>query len=307
MTAPRWQTCSFCIQKSLKCAIQLLEHREGNLSPSVWYQSIPYIPIREGIHSDNRSQALKMIWKKPLRSAPPRLQRLLIKVQGYICQVKYRPGKEMILSDTLSRLPNPKEARDVPLDIRVGSICSEVKDTHQIDLIFFGHKRTELQRETSNDPVLRSLCQTVTQGWPKTLQELPTSHREFWSYRDEIGVSQGVLFKGSRVIIPKTLWEDILRQLHLGHMGIESTRRLARETVFWSHTNKDIEQLVKQCVACQEHQARQQKEPLLSHDAPSAHWTRLGTDLVMLNRQEYLLVTDYYSKYPIVYKLQVLQ
>ena len=114
---------------------------------------------------------LETIWKKPLRSAPPRLQRLLIKVQGYRCQVKYRPGKEMILSDTLSRLPNPKEARDVPLDIRVESICSEVEDTHQIDLIFFGqHKRTELQRETFNDPVLRSLWQTVTQGWPETLQ-----------------------------------------------------------------------------------------------------------------------------------------
>ena len=36
---------------------------------------------------------LEMIWKKPLRSAPPRLQRLLIKVQGYRCQVKYRPGE----------------------------------------------------------------------------------------------------------------------------------------------------------------------------------------------------------------------
>eukprot|EP00057_Strongylocentrotus_purpuratus_P015264 XP_011669738.1 PREDICTED: uncharacterized protein K02A2.6-like [Strongylocentrotus purpuratus] len=86
-------------------------------------------------------------------------------------------------------------------------------------------------------------------------------------------------------------------------MGIESTRRLARETVFWPHINKDIEQIVKQCAACQEHQARQQKEPLLPHDVPSAPWTRLGTDLFMLNRQDYLLVTDYYSKYPIVYKL----
>ena len=219
---------------------------------------------------------METIWKKPLKRGPPRLQRLLIKVQRYRCQVKYRPGKEVILSDTLSCLPNPNEARDVPLDIRVESICSEVEDTHQIDLIFFGqHKRTELQRETSNDPVRRSLWQTFNQGWPETLQELPTSLREFWSYRDEIGVSHGVLFKGSREFIPKTLREDILRQLHLGHMGIGSTRRLARETVFWPHINKNIEQLVKQCAACQEHQARQQKEPLLPHDVPSAPWTRL--------------------------------
>ncbi|XP_063956823.1 uncharacterized protein LOC135154503 [Lytechinus pictus] len=164
---------------------------------------------------------LEMIWKKPLRSAPPRLQRLLIKVQGYRSQVKYRPRKDMIISDTLSRLHNPKEARDVPLDVRVESICSEAEDSHQIDLIYFGqHKRTELQRETANDHVLRSLWQIVTQGWPETIQELPTSLRQFWSYRDEIGVSHGVLFKGSQVIILKTLRNDILRQLHLGHMGI---------------------------------------------------------------------------------------
>ena len=30
---------------------------KGNLSPSVWYHPIPYIPIREGIHCNNRSQA----------------------------------------------------------------------------------------------------------------------------------------------------------------------------------------------------------------------------------------------------------
>ncbi|XP_063954098.1 uncharacterized protein K02A2.6-like [Lytechinus pictus] len=83
-------------------------------------------------------------------------------------------------------------------------------------------------------------------------------------------------------------------------MGIESKRRLARETVFWPNINKDIDQLIKQCETCQKHQARQQKEPLHPHDVPPAPWTRLGTDLFMLNRQEYLLVTDYYSKYPII-------
>ena len=247
---------------------------------------------------------LEMIWKKPLKSAPPRLQRLLIKVQGYNCEVKYRPGKEMILSDTLSRLPNPKEGRDIPLDITVETIMADVEDSHNLDLIFFGqNKRDQLQKETANDPVLRSLWQTVTQGWPETIKELPTPLRQFWSYREEIGVSDGVIFKGSQVIIPKTLQEDILRQLHLGHMGIESTRRLARETVFWPNINKDVERITKECDACQEHQARQEKEPLLPHDIPPAPWTKLGTDMFMLNRQEYLLVTDYYSKYPIVSRM----
>ena len=42
---------------------------------------------------------------------------------------------------------------------------------------------------------------------------------------------------------------------------------------------------------------------MLPHDVSPTPWTRLGTDLFHLNRQEYLLITDYYSKYPIVNKL----
>ena len=50
---------------------------------------------------------LEMICNKPIASAPPRLQRMLVKIQGYDYSVKCR--NEMIMSDVLSRLPNPSE------------------------------------------------------------------------------------------------------------------------------------------------------------------------------------------------------
>ena len=43
---------------------------------------------------------LEIICSKPLRSAPPRLQRMLTKIQGYDFKVIYRPGKDMLLADT---------------------------------------------------------------------------------------------------------------------------------------------------------------------------------------------------------------
>ena len=254
------------------------------------------------VHSDHKP--LEMITRKPLRSAPPRLQRLLIKFQGYDCDVRYKPGKEMIISDTLSRMPNPNKTEDVQVDINVEEICADIDDS-SIDLIFFGQKkREELQQETWRDPTLRSLLQVVTNGWPDTIREVPTEVRTFWPYRDEIGVSNGVLFKGNQVIIPTELRQDILNQLHQGHQGIERTRRLARETVYWPNINKDIEQISKSCYACQENQPRQQKEPLQPHDVPSTPWTKLGTDMFQFNKEEYLLVTDYHSKYPIVYRMK---
>ena len=120
----------------------------------------------------------------------------------------------MIISDTLSRMPNPNKTQYVQVDINVEEICADIDDS-SIDLIFFGQKkREELQQETWRDPTLRSLLQVVTNGWPDTIREVPTEVRTFWPYRDEIGISNGVLFKGNQVIIPTELGQDILNQLH---------------------------------------------------------------------------------------------
>ncbi|XP_014673541.1 PREDICTED: uncharacterized protein LOC106813825 [Priapulus caudatus] len=59
---------------------------------------------------------LVMILQKPPRSAPPRLQQIRLKLQDYQLDIEYRPGREMTLPDTLSRLPN---AENDELDVRV--------------------------------------------------------------------------------------------------------------------------------------------------------------------------------------------
>lgn len=79
------------------------------------------------------------------------------------------------------------------------------------------------------------------------IRGLPTSIQSFWSFREEIGISNGVIFKGKRVVVPESLRQDIKDQLHQGHMGIERTRRLARETVYWPGIDRELEELVKTC------------------------------------------------------------
>ena len=53
------------------------------------------------IESDHKR--LVTIHKKPLQSAPKRLQRMLMRLQKYSIDIQYRPGKELYLADTLSR------------------------------------------------------------------------------------------------------------------------------------------------------------------------------------------------------------
>ncbi|PIK48181.1 hypothetical protein BSL78_14973 [Apostichopus japonicus] len=54
---------------------------------------------------------LESIFKKPLSRAPPRLQRMLLKLQKYVLSVSYKKGSELHVADALSRnyLPDTSE------------------------------------------------------------------------------------------------------------------------------------------------------------------------------------------------------
>ena len=72
-------------------------------------------------------QPLQATLKKPLDKSPIRLQRMLLNLQSYDIEIKYRPGKELYLSDTLSRtyLSNNKSEEETPeLDYQAISMIS---------------------------------------------------------------------------------------------------------------------------------------------------------------------------------------
>ena len=102
--------------------------------------------------------------------------------------------------------------------------------------------------------------------------------------------------KGSRIIIPETQQKIILDQLHYIHQGVEKIRLQARDAVYWERINADIENMIKNCSICQENL-------LHPHDIPSRAWEVVGTYLFNCNNHEYLIIADYYSKFPIIRKM----
>lgn len=244
-----------------------------------------------------------MILQKPIHAAPPQLQRMLMKIQGYDFNLVYRPGAEMVLSDTLSRLPNLANNHILDLD-DVDIIAMDEIDQVELDLLNFStDKQKQIREETSKDDTLRALAQVIYTGWPDTIQDLPTALREYWAYRDELAVESGVIFKGRQVLIPKPLRADILTQLHSSHQGIEKTRRLARESVYWPRISKDIERLCTSCNLCQELQPQQPREPMQMHEKPAMPWVKVGTDLFEIDGKPFLIIADYFSRYPVVHQL----
>ena len=55
---------------------------------------------------DSDHKPMEMIHQKSLASAPLRLRRMLCQLQRYDVTIRYRPGKDMLLPDALSRCPS---------------------------------------------------------------------------------------------------------------------------------------------------------------------------------------------------------
>ena len=109
--------------------------------------------------------------------------------------------------------------------------------------------------------------------------------------------------KGDRLVIPSSMQVQILAKLHESHQGIEKTRLRARATVYWKNINRDIDEIVRKCDVCQQMQRSQPHEPLKQHEVPTRPWQIVGTDLFVVNRDSYLIICDYYSKFPFVYNI----
>ena len=239
------------------------------------------------VHSDHTP--LEMIQLKNLHAAPPRLERMLLRLQNYDVAIRYRPGKTLLLADGLSRLIQDRPDPPIQLDVRV-------------NLVQFSSERVkQLREETARDPVLAPLRDILVSGWPDTERKLPKLLKPYWSYRDELSIDDGVILKGSeQVLIPASMQQYILSALHAGHQERDKCRLRAKASVYWNGMAADIESYVASCDVCQQQARSQQKQPLLQKDIPPYPWHTLSADFFELDGKEYLLIVDHYTKFPFV-------
>ena len=127
--------------------------------------------------------------------------------------------------------------------------------------------------------------------------------REYWAYRDEPTVQNGVLFKGPRVIIPRSMRPEMLVRIHSSHLGSQSCLRKARDVLYWPNMSNEIKDMIGQCSASNEYQQSQCKEPLMTHEIPERLWSRVTMDIFSLEGEDHLITVDFYSDFWEVDKL----
>lgn len=138
------------------------------------------------------------IFNKPLNSCPARLQKMLT-LQKYDINLIYRPGKELIIADSLSR-NNSKTIFEDNLDLEA-QICLIEKNIsltdEKLNLISFSNK----------DEILNKIKHYISNGWPSSSKKVSEEIKPYFKMKSEITQGRhGLLYMGQRLIIPKG-WE----------------------------------------------------------------------------------------------------
>ena len=238
---------------------------------------------------------LESIFKKTLVSAPKRLQRMMLRLQKYNLTVVYKKGSEMYLADTLSRAFIQSSSNE---DIMRGEVA---KDTESINMVQYlpvsETTQNTIRSAMESDPVMKELKTTIREGWPETKDHLPVKIRDYFPFREELTLQNGLVFKGERLVVPASAREEMKAKIHASHIGIQGCLRRAREVLYWPGMTKEIEQHISLCAICNSHPAEQAKEPLICHSIPTRPWEKIAVDLFELDGKNFMVTVDYYSSY----------
>ena len=134
---------------------------------------------------------------------------MLLRLLKYDYNIIYKPGKEMIFADRLSRFPSRRE--NLPIELH-----------HNIQHVTFTNDKSNIMRgATERDPILYAVYWIALNGWPIRFNEVPCIAHQFWSARAELTIDNRLLLKRDRVCIPPELYQRMLSNLHEGHKGFE--------------------------------------------------------------------------------------
>ena len=120
-----------------------------------------YVYGKPNVSVQTHHKPLECILKKPLCTAPPIVQRLMLRLQPYDFDLHYVQGKYMYLADTLSRAYIQSESR-AELDDELGRIVHSLV----LNIPVSASKVSEIRQATEQDPTMRKLKISSRQDGP---------------------------------------------------------------------------------------------------------------------------------------------
>ena len=181
-------------------------------------------------HTDH--QPLKFIRKQ--KDPRGKFARWLMELENFDYRVEYVPGKDNIEADYLSRveIPNPTK---------------EKESTQEMSCVYFTNDtlptRDKIKEHQLKDSHIKDAITQI-----ETSQEV--SSGIYRSYKN-LNIADGILWKGSRILIPETLQKMLIQEYHgQYHPGVENTILLLKTRFYWRGMEKTITDFVGRCRTC---------------------------------------------------------
>lgn len=119
--------------------------------------------------------------------------------------------------------------------------------------------------------------------------------RPYWTYRDELSVQNGIIYKGTQLMVPQSMHKEMLRKIHANHFGAESNIRMAREVLFWPGMRKSIQDMCDACGTCAQYGTTAPKKPMRSLPIPTRPWQMVSQDICEILIRHYLVTVCHFS------------
>lgn len=212
-----------------------------------------------------------------------RLLRYALFMQGFDYEIEYKPTNQHGNADALSRLPLKNTIKN---DFQDETTLYHLEQISQLPVSF-----EEIQKETEADEELSLVLDELLKG-------KPISEPKYGNQSQELSTEQKCLFRGTRVIIPRSLRKRVLEELHSAHVGMSKMKGLARGYVWWPQIDSDIENIVRSCQSCLQFQREPPKTINHPWEEPREPFQRVHIDHAgPFKGQYFLLIIDAYTKW----------
>ena len=102
--------------------------------------------------------------------------------------------------------------------------------------------------QEDDEPAL--LKNMIMSGWPSSIKQAPQVLQSYWTFKEELTVEDGLILKGTRIVIPVKQCEAVLKLIHEGHLGLKKWQLHTKDTVHCPGLNDQMEKLVLNCELC---------------------------------------------------------
>ena len=98
----------------------------------------------------------------------------------------------------------------------------------------------EIRSHQEEDRECQQVIQFCNEGWPSN-SAIKGPVKLFVPFESELTVQNGLLMKGTQIVIPMSMRMDMLEKLHTGHQGIVKCRERARDSVWWPGIGRQLQ------------------------------------------------------------------